>query len=149
MVVGHLHLLYLIESRAQLWADRGEAFQLSARSCFRSLNSSCRLYLSLKFPLLCFKFVFYFLGVVCRRLVPGDLSFKSINLQNRQKGCKPSDPKLTRRQIFLTFDGSCCFNSPNFLLLTFCSIVPISCSAFESLNLYSLICLLASPTEKD
>lgn len=31
--------------------------------------------------------------------------------------------------------------------LTFCSIVAISCSAFEILNLYSLICLLASPTE--
>lgn len=32
--------------------------------------------------------------------------------------------------------------------LTFCSIVPISCSALESLNLYSLICLLASPIRK-
>lgn len=29
--------------------------------------------------------------------------------------------------------------------LTFCSKVVISCSAFESLNLYSLICLFASP----
>ena len=30
----------------------------------------------------------------------------------------------------------------------FCSKVVISCSAFESLNLYSLICLLASPRQK-
>ena len=32
--------------------------------------------------------------------------------------------------------------------LTFCSKVVMSCSAFESLNSYSLICLLASPRQK-
>ena len=40
-------------------------------------------------------------------------------------------------------------NFPPNLPLTFCSIVPISCSAFDSLNLYSLICLLASPVQRD
>jgi len=43
-------------------------------------------YLSLKFPLLRLQLIFYLLGAVGGRLVPGHLSFKSVNLEEAGEG---------------------------------------------------------------
>lgn len=62
-----------------------------------------RLYLSLKFPLFCFEFIFDFLRVVCWCFVSRDLTFKSVNLENSSEMCcraHPHNNKITFQQSF-------------------------------------------------
>lgn len=62
----------------------GRRYTQPARALYYKMQC-LRLYLSLKFPFFCFKFVFYFLRVVCWCLVPGHLPFKSVNLEKKQQ----------------------------------------------------------------
>lgn len=57
-----------------------------------------RCYLSLKLPLLGFQLIFYFLGVVRRRFVPGDLAFESANLEGGKKSSG-----IWRRNLVVAF----------------------------------------------
>lgn len=64
------------------------------------------LYLSLKFPLFCFEFIFYLLWVVCRCFVSRDLTFKSVNLENSSENCCHANMQRTPDFIIYlrTFD---------------------------------------------